>query len=114
MTSTIGAGTYALCLGAASMLDDPAAATVKKLPPRLLFRRALRLALLPALIAALGASYSGMPRQTSPPGRYLELGAMLAVTLAGAAFGGGVASCPAGSSASRSSPGSCRSPLVSW
>lgn len=93
----------ALCVGAAFVLDDPAAETTASSPMPLLGRRLVRVALVLPVVAALwllllryaGAAFSGAVT--------LELAAMLAVTLATAALAapfvadgrGGVVAAPA-------------------
>jgi len=80
-----------LCLGAAFVLEDAAVATVASVPAPLLFRRALRLGLALALVAAswTGLLWYGQAAQLWRP--TLELAALFAVTLAVAASFEGVA-----------------------
>ena len=76
----------ALCVGAAFVLDDPASETLATSPAPLLFRRLVRIGLvlpLVALLWALTLRYAGTGFDAALT---LELAAMLAVTLAAAAF----------------------------
>ena len=92
----------ALCVGAAFSLDDAAAATVASAPTPLWARRALRLALALVPLAALWTLVWWLADGASGA-LSLELGAMLALTLAAAALAvplhgdgrGGVAAGPA-------------------
>ena len=77
----------ALSIGAAFVLDDPAADTVESSPAPLLFRATLRIALVLPLVAALWGlllwAASGSPAVGAST---LELAGMLAVTFAAAAL----------------------------
>lgn len=92
----------ALCVGAAFVLDDAAAATVASAPTPLWARRSLRVALALVPLAALWALVWWLADGASWA-LSLELGAMLALTLAAAALAaqirgdgrGGVAAGPA-------------------
>ena len=92
----------AICVGAAFILDDAAAVTVASAPTPLLVRRALRVGLALAPLAALWALLSWLAGGVASSAVSLELAA-LAVTLAGAAIAariradgrGGVAAGPA-------------------
>ena len=85
----------ALCIGAAFVLDDPAASTVESSPPPLLFRATLRIALVLPLVAVLWGlllwDANGSPAVGAST---LELAGMLAVTLAAAALLNGAAAGP--------------------
>ncbi len=92
-----------ICVGAAFILDDAAAATVASAPTPLLVRRALRVGLATAPLAALWALLSWLAGGAASWAVSLELAAMLALTLAAAAVAtrlrgagrGGVAAGPA-------------------
>ena len=92
-----------ICVGAAFILDDAAAATVASAPTPLLVRRALRVGLATAPLAALWALLSWLAGGAASWAVSLELAAMLALTLAAAALAtrlrgdgrGGVAAGPA-------------------
>ncbi len=74
-----------ICVGAAFILDDAAAATVASAPTPLLVRRALRVGLASAPLAALWALLSWLAGGAASWAVSLELAAMLALTLAAAA-----------------------------
>ena len=76
----------ALCVGAAFVLDDPAAETLATSPSSLPFRRLVRVALVLPLVAALWALVLWYAGTGFDAALTLELAAMLAVTLAAAAF----------------------------
>jgi len=75
-----------LCVGAAFVLDDAAAATVASAPTPLLVRRAVRVALAVAPLGALWALLSVIADGVASWAVSLELAAMLALTLAAAAL----------------------------
>ncbi|MBW3652254.1 MAG: ABC transporter [Actinobacteria bacterium] len=93
----------ALCIGAAFVLDDPAAQSLAASPTPLLFRRLLRIALLLPLVGALWAVVLWRAGETLATALTLELATMLVVTLAVAALAaplvadcrGGLAAAPA-------------------
>ncbi len=74
-----------ICVGVAFILDDAAAATVASAPTPLLVRRALRVGLATAPLAALWALLSWLAGGAASWAMSLELAAMLALTLAAAA-----------------------------
>lgn len=92
----------ALCVGAAFVLDDPAAQTLAASPTSLLFRRLLRTTLLLALLAALWMIVLWRAGENVMTALTLELVTMLVVTFAAAAVAttripdgrGGVAAAP--------------------
>lgn len=92
-----------ICVGAAFILDDAAAATVASAPTPLLVRRAMRVGLALAPLAALWAILSWFADSAASWAVSLELAAMLALTLAAASLAarirgdgrGGVAAGPA-------------------
>lgn len=93
----------ALCIGAAFVLDDPAAQSLAASPTPLLFRRLLRTTLLLPLVGGLWAIVLWRAGESYASALTLELAAMLAVTLAAAAAAtaraadgrGGLAAAPA-------------------
>ena len=93
----------AICVGAAFVLDDPAAATVASAPTSSLARRAVRVGLALVPLAALWGLVRWLADGADPWAVSLELGAMLVLTLAAAALSarirgdghGGVAAAPA-------------------
>lgn len=87
-------GALALCLGAAYLFDDPAAATLESSPVTLLLRRALRLALAAPPILAGWSVVLWRTNAPDPVGRTLELAAPLTLTLAIAAALGAIAASP--------------------
>lgn len=76
----------ALCIGAAFVLDDPAAQSLAASPTPLLFRRLLRTALLLPLVAGLWAIVLWCAGESFTTALTLELLTMLVVTLAAAAL----------------------------
>lgn len=76
----------ALCVAAAFALDDPAAETTAAAPAPLLFRRALRLALVLPLVGVAWALLLGAGGPVPEGGLTLELAAMLAFALAASAW----------------------------
>ena len=84
----------ALCIGAAFVLDDPAADTVESSPPPLLFRATLRIALILPLVAVLWGLLLWDAHRPTVGASTLELAGMLALTLAAAALLNGAAAGP--------------------
>ena len=93
----------ALCVGAAFVLDDPAAQSLAASPTPLLFRRLLRIVLLVPLVGVLWAVVLWHAGASFTTALTLELATMLVVTLAAAALAaplapdgrGGLAAAPA-------------------